>query len=216
MKNILIIGMGRFGYHIAQELNKLDAEILAVDTSESNLQKVDKYVSKTLIGDGTDFDFLRSLGINTFDECIVTIGDNFQASLETVYNLKFLGARKITARASKESQNNLLTKIGADLVVYPEKQLAKWTALHCGTNTVYDFMDLDNQYGIYEVLTPKDWAGKTLAELDLRKKYNINIIGVKDKNKMKMVLGPNFVLKENENILVVTKEEDANKFFSKE
>ena len=77
-------------------------------------------------------------------------------------------------------------------------------------------MDLDNQYGIYEVLTPKDWAGKTLAELDLRKKYNINIIGVKDKNKMKMVLGPNFVLKENENILVVTKEEDANKFFSKE
>ena len=214
MKNVLIIGVARFGYHIAQELSKLNTEILAVDLNEEHLQKVDRFASKTLIGDGSDLDFLKGIGINTFDECIVTIGDDFQASLETVYNLKELGAKKVTARASKEAQKNLLLKIGADLVVYPEKQLARWTALHCGTSTVYDFMDLDNNYGVYEVSTPKDWVGKTLAELDLRKKHNINIIGVKMANKMRMVLGPNFVLKENENLVVVASEEDANKLFN--
>lgn len=215
MKNILIIGLGRFGYHIAQELSKLNTQVLAVDTSEEHLQKVDEYVSKTLIGDGTDVDFLKTLGINTFDECIVTIGDDFQASLETVLNLKELGARKITARASMESQRSLLLKIGADLVVYPEKQLAKWTALHCANNSVYDFMDLDNNYGVYEIHTPKEWSEKTLAELDLRKKHNINIIGIKEKNKMKMILGPTYKLKEGENLVIIAREADVNKFLSK-
>lgn len=215
MKNILIIGIGRFGHHIAQELSKLNTQVLAVDTCEEHLQKVDEYVSKSLIGDGTDIGFLKTLGINTFDECIVTIGDNFQASLETVLNLKELGARKITARASMESQRSLLLKIGADLVVYPEKQLAKWTALHCANNSVYDFMDLDNNYGVYEIHTPKEWSDKTLAELDLRKKHNINIIGIKEKNKMKMILGPTYKLKEGENLVIIAREADVNKFFSK-
>ena len=125
MKNILLIGIGRFGFHVAMELSKLNTQVLAVDTSEDHLQKVDEYVSKTIIGNGTDVDFLKTLGINTFDDCIVTIGDDFQASLETVLHLKDLGARRITARASMESQKKLLSKIGADLVVYPEKQLAK-------------------------------------------------------------------------------------------
>lgn len=213
MKNVLIIGVARFGFHIAKELNKLHAQILAVDINEDHLHKVDPFVSKTLIGDSTDIDFLRNIGVNTFDECIVTIGDDFQASLETVYNLKEFGAKKITARASKEAQKNLLQKIGADIVVYPEKQLAKWTALRSGNSTVYDFMDLDNSYGVYEVITPVEWAGKSLSELDLRKKHNINIIGVKENDQMKMILGPNYILKENEKLVVVAKEEDANKYF---
>lgn len=214
MKSILIIGIGRFGYHVAIELNKLGCQILAVDNNEDHLKKVDKYVSKTLIGNGTDLDFIKTLGINTFDDCIVTVGDDFQSSLEIVYNLKELGAKRITARASKESQKNLLTKIGADLVVYPEKQLARWTALHCGASSIDDFMDLDNKYGVYEVKTPKEWVGKTLAELDLRKKHHINIVGVKANNKMTMILGPNYTLKENENLVAIAQEEDANKFFN--
>ena len=215
MKNILIIGIGRFGFHIAKELSKLNTQVLAVDTNEEHLQKVDEFVAKTLIGDGTDIDFLKTVGINTFDESIVTIGDNFQASLETVLNLKELGAKKITARASMESQKKLLLKIGADLVVYPEKQLAKWTALHSANNSVYDFMDLDNNYGVYEITTPAEWKDKTLAELDLRKKHNINIIGVKEKNKMKMILGPNYTLKDGENLVIIAKESDINEFLSK-
>ena len=215
MKNILIIGIGNFGFYVAKELSKLNTQILAVDNNEENLQKVDEFVSKTLIGNSTDLDFLKTIGINTFDECIVAIGDDFQASLETVLNLKELGAKKITARASMESQEKLLLKIGADLVVYPEKQLAKWTALHCGTSSVYDFMDLDNEYGIYEILVPNEWIGKTLIELDLRKKFNINIVGIKTKNRIQMILGPNYMFKENENLVIIAKEKDANNLFIK-
>ena len=215
MKNILLIGIGRFGYHVARELKKLDVEILAIDNSENRLKSISDFVSKTLIGDSSDKEFLKTIGVDNFDECIVSIGDNFQVSLETVLNLKELGAKKITARASQESQDKLLSKIGADFIIYPEKQFAKWTALRCGTNSVYDFMDLDDGYGIFEINVPKNWIGKTLAELDLRKKYNLSIIGVKIKNKIKVVLGPNFVLNENENLLVIAKIDEAEKLFNK-
>ena len=215
MKSILLIGVGRFGYHIAKELSTLDVEFLAVDTDEEKLKHVSKCASKSLIGNSTDVEFLRSLGVNNFDECIVAIGDDFQSSLETVLNLKELRAKKITARASMESQKKLLAEIGADFIVYPEEQLAKWTALRCGTNSIYDFMDLDDGYGIFEITVPNDWVGKTLAELDLRRKQNINIIGVKNKNKINVILGPTFKLRENENLLVIAKIDDAGKLFNK-
>lgn len=215
MKSILLIGIGRFGYHVAKELSTLDVEFLAIDTDEEKLKHVSKYASKSFIGNSTDIEFLKTLGVNNFDECIVAIGDDFQDSLETVLNLKELGAKKITARASLESQKNLLAKIGADFIVYPEEQLAKWTSLRCGTNSIYDFMDLDDGYGIFEITTPNDWVGKTLAELDLRRKQNINIIGVKNKNKINVILGPTFKLRENENLLVIAKIDDAGKLFNK-
>lgn len=215
MKNILLIGMGRFGYHVAKELSNLKTEILAVDTDEEALRNVSEFVSKTLIGDSSDIHFLQSIGINNFDECIVAIGDDFQTSVETVLNLKELGAKKVTARACKESQEKILLKIGADFIVYPEKQLGKWTALRCGTNSIYDFMDLDDGYGIFEINIPKEWVGKTLVELDLRNKKNISIIGVKENGRTKVVLKPDFIFKENETILVVAKIDDAEKLFNK-
>lgn len=211
MKNIMIVGIGRLGYYVIQEMNRLKVEILAIDKEEEKLKRVVDDVSKTIIGDSTDLEFLKTIGINNFDECVVTIGDNFQASLETVLNLKQLGAKKVTARASMETQEQILKKIGADEVIYPEKHLAKWTALHLATDSIYDFMELDNGYGIYEVTVPEKWVGKTLAELDLRKKYGINIIGVKEGKKVKVILGPNFVLTENERLFIIAKEEDANK-----
>ena len=211
MKNILIIGLGSFGYYVATELYKIEAEVLAVDTNEDNLKSVDQYVSKTIIGDGTNVDFLKSLGINNFDECIVTIGDDFQNSLETVLNLKELGARKIIARASKHSQENLLNKIGADVVVYPEKQLARWTALCCGSNSIYDFMELEDNYGIYEIAVPEEWIDKTLAELNLRRKYNISIIGYKENKSIKLITNSEFKLRNSIRLLILAKEEDANR-----
>lgn len=215
MKSILLIGIGRFGYHLAKELSTLDVEFMAVDADEAKLKHVSDFAYKSLIGDSTDIEFLRNIGVNNFDECIVAIGDDFQGSLETVLNLKELGAKKITARASKESQKKLLAEIGANFIVYPEEQLAKWTALRCGTNSIYDFMDLDDGYGIFEITPPKDWVGKTLAELDLRRKENINIIGVKNKNKINVILGPTFKIRENENILVIAKISEAEKLSDK-
>ena len=214
MKNILLIGVGNFGYHIAQELGKLKVEVLAVDLDEDRLRDVSEYLSKTLIGDATDIDFLKTLGVNTFDECLVTIGDDFQASLEAVLNLKELGARRITARASKESQEKILLKTGADVVIYPEKQLARWAALHCGTNSIYDFVELENNYGIYEINVSESWVGKTLAELDLRRKYNISILGYKEGERIKLITHSEFKLKDNIHLLILAKEEDVNKIIN--
>ena len=215
MKNILLIGMGRFGYHVAKELSNLKTEILAVDNDEEALKNVSEFVSKTLIGDSSDINFLKTIGINNFDECIVAIGDDFQTSVETVLNLKELEAKRITARASKESQEKILLKIGADFIVYPEKQLGKWAALRCGTNSIYDFMDLDDGYGVFEINVPKDWVGKPLAQLDLRNKMNVSIIGVKVNGRTKIMLGANTIFKENETLLVVAKIDDAGKIFNK-
>lgn len=214
MKNILLIGVGNFGYHIAQELGKLKVEVLAVDLDEDKLRDVSEYLSKTLIGDATDIDFLKTLGVNTFDECLVTIGDDFQASLEAVLNLKELGARRITARASKESQEKILLKTGADVVIYPEKQLARWAALHCGTNSIYDFVELENNYGIYEINVSDSWVGKTLAELDLRRKYNISILGYKEGERIKLITHSEFKLKDNIHLLILAKEDDVNRIIN--
>ena len=214
MKNILLIGVGNFGYHIAQELGKLKVEVLAVDLDEERLKDVSEYLSKTLIGDATDIDFLKTLGVNTFDECLVTIGDDFQASLEAVLNLKELGARRITARASKESQEKILLKTGANVVIYPEKQLARWAALHCGTNSIYDFVELENNYGIYEINVSESWVGKTLAELDLRRKYNISILGYKEGERIKLITHSEFKLKDNIHLLILAKEDDVNRIIN--
>ena len=214
MKNILLIGVGNFGYHIAQELGKLKVDVLAVDLDEERLRDVSEYLSKTLIGDATDIDFLKTLGVNTFDECLVTIGDDFQASLEAVLNLKELGARRITARASKESQEKILLKTGADVVIYPEKQLARWAALHCGTNSIYDFVELENNYGIYEINVSDSWIGKTLAELDLRRKYNISILGYKEGERIKLITHSEFKLKDNIHLLILAKEDDVNRIIN--
>lgn len=214
MKNILLIGVGNFGYHIAQELGKLKVEVLAIDIDEDKLRDVSEYLSKTLIGDATDIDFLKTLGVNTFDECLVTIGDDFQASLEAVLNLKELGARRITARASKESQEKILLKTGADVVIYPEKQLARWAALHCGTNSIYDFVELENNYGIYEINVSDSWIGKTLAELDLRRKYNISILGYKEGERIKLITHSEFKLKDNIHLLILAKEDDVNRIIN--
>ena len=213
MKTILLIGLGKYGTHVAKSLSPLNVQVMAVDKSEDNLKNVEEFVTKAIIGNSSDIEFLRTLGINTYDECIVAIGDDFQCSIETVLNLKELNAKRITARASLESQEKILLKIGADEVVYPEKQLARWTALHCGANSIFDYMELDDGYAIFEVGVPEKWLNKTLAELNLRREYGITIIGVKINGKLRFILGPDFTFNENEKILVVGKQDDIKKCF---
>ena len=148
MKSILLIGVGRFGRHIIRKLNEMNHQVMAIDHNEDRIQAVLPYVTSAQIGDSTNEEFLESLGIGNFDACIVTIGDDFQNSLETVYLLKELGARKVIARASKEMQEKFLLRNGADEVVYPEKQLASWTAIRCVSDHVLDYIELDDSRGM--------------------------------------------------------------------
>ena len=203
MKSVLLIGLGRFGLHIAQKLNDLGHEVMAVDSDEDRVNQVLPFATHAQIGDSTSREFLSSLGVDNFDACIVAIGDNFQNSLETTDLLKELGAKKVIARASRGVQEKFLLRNGANEVVYPEKQLATWTAIRCTSEHILDYIELDEDYSIFEISVPNEWIGKTVLQLDLRKKYGINILGVRENGKLNMSITPDLVLVREKPVLIL-------------
>lgn len=213
MKTILLIGLGRFGRHIAVKLNKLNHQVMAVDINEECVNASLQVVTNAQIGDSTNSEFLESLGIRNYDACIVTIGDNFQNSLETTSLLKELGAKKVIARASTGVQEKFLLRNGADEVVYPEKQLAAWTAIRCASDHILDYIELDKESAIFELDIPIEWDGYSILELDIRKKYGINILGIRENGKLNMNITPDTFLKSGNSILVLGLEKKVHKCF---
>ncbi|MBE5972265.1 MAG: TrkA family potassium uptake protein [Lachnoclostridium sp.] len=213
MKSVLLIGLGRFGRHIAMKLNELNHQVMAVDNNEERVNAALPFVTNAQIGDSTNEEFLSSLGIRNFDACIVAIGDDFQSSLETASLLKELGAKKIIARASRGVQEKFLLRNGADEVVYPEKQLAAWTAIRCTSEHIRDYIELDEDYSILELNIPEEWDGKTIIQLDLRKKCGINILGMRENGKLNMNITPDTVLKKGRTILVLGHHKAVQKCF---
>ena len=180
MKSVLIIGVGEeFGRHIAKRMEELRCEVMAVDIDEERINEILPYVTNARIGDSTNEDFLRSLDVESFDVCIVALGHLFQTSLETTSLLKELGAKKVISRATNDVQMKFLLRNGADEVVYPEKQMALRIATKYASDSILDFIHLDNNYYIYEMKVPKDWFGRTLSQIDIRKKYNVNVLTIK-------------------------------------
>ena len=200
MKNILLIGLGRFGKHIALQLNKLGHEVMAVDSNEERINEILPIVTNAQIGDSTNTEFLKSLGIGNFDVCIVTIGGNFQNSLETTSLLKELGAK-------------FLLRNGADEVVYPEKQVAKWASIRYTADHIRDYIEVDDSHAIFEVEVPEEWIGKTVGELDIRRKYSINIMATKENRKINMAVSPETVLTDKITLLVLGAYKELQKCF---
>ena len=215
MKTILLIGLGRFGRHVAIHLNRLGHQIMAVDTQEERIEAVRPYGTNAQIGDSTNASFLESLGIRNFDVCIVAIGDSFQSSLETTSLLKEMGGRLVVARATTDVQEKFLLRNGADEVVYPEKQLAKWTAIRYTADHILDYIELDEDHGMFEIPVPDEWQGRSIAQLDIRKKYNINIIGIRSGGKLEMPVLPDTVLNADAALLVLGKNKDLQRCFHK-
>lgn len=213
MKNVLLIGLGRFGTHIAMQLARLNHQIMAVDCNEERVNKVMPYVTNAQIGDSTDVDFLQSLGIGNFDVCIVAIGDSFQNSLETTSLLKELGAKLVISRAEWDVQEKFLLRNGADDVVYPEKQMARWAAIRYTADHIRDYIQVDEAHAIFEVEVPENWIGRTVGELDVRKKYNINIMAVKKDGKVNMVVSPDTVMTDDVTLLVLGEYKQLQKCF---
>ena len=203
MKNILLIGLGRFGKHIALQLNKLGHEVMAVDSNEERVNEILSIVTNAQIGDSTNTEFLKSLGIGNFDVCIVTIGGNFQNSLETTSLLKELGAKLVVSRAERDVQEKFLLRNGADEVIYPEKQVANWAAIRYTADHIRDYIEVDEAHAIFEVEVPKGWIGKTVGELDIRRKYSINIMATKENGKINMAVTPETVLTDKITLLVL-------------
>ena len=213
MKNILLIGLGRFGRHIALQLNKLGHEVMAVDSNEERVNEILPIVTNAQIGDSTNTEFLKSLGIGNFDVCIVTIGGNFQNSLETTSLLKELGAKLVVSRAERDVQEKFLLRNGADEVVYPEKQVANWAAIRYTSDHIRDYIEVDDAHAIFEVEVPEEWIGKTVGELDIRRKYSINIMATKENGKINMAVSPETVLTDNITLLVLGAYKELQKCF---
>ena len=213
MKSILLIGLGRFGRHIAMKLDELHHQVMAVDQEESRVEAALPYVTNGQIGDGTNVDFLRSLGVRNFDVCIVAIGDDFQSSLETTSLLKELGAKMVVSRAASDVHAKFLLKNGADEVVYPEKQLAAWTAIRYSSDHIFDYIELDEEHAIFEVSVPATWIEKTVGLLDIRKKYNINIMAIKHNGAINLNITSDTCFPSEDNILVLGSMKDIQKCF---
>lgn len=213
MKSILLIGLGRFGKNIAMNLSQLGCQVLAVDHVEERVNEVLPYVTSAQIGDSTNEEFLRSLGVENFDTCIVAVGNDFQSSLETASLLKELGAKLVVARAARDVQEKFLLRNGADEVVYPEKQLAKWTAIRCSADHILDYMELDEEHAMFEVTVPEEWAGRTIGQIDIRRRFHINIMGVKKNGRLELTLSPDTLLSAGETMLVLGKNKDLQKCF---
>lgn len=214
MKNILLIGLGRFGRHLVVELNELGHEVMAVDDDEDRVNEILPYVTNAQIGDSTNANFLKSLGIGNFDICFVTISANFENSLETTSLLKELGAKIVISRAERDIQKKFLLRNGADQVVYPERQVAKWASIRYTADHILDYMEIDASHAIFEAEVPEEWLGKTIGELDVRRKYNINIIAVKDKGGVNIALSTDTLLKQDATILVIGEHKAIKRWFN--
>ncbi len=213
MKSILLIGLGRFGRHIAEKLYELKHEVMAIDRCEKRVNAVLPYVTNAQIGDSTDEEFLSSIGVRNFDICIVAIGEDFQSSLETTSLLKELGATFVVARAERDVHAKFLLRNGADEIVYPEKQLAYWTAIRYSSDSILDYIEIDEDYAVFELTLPRQWAGKTIGELDIRRRYNINIVAIRKNSRLNLNISSDTLLSENSTLLVLGSNRNIQKCF---
>ena len=214
MKSILLIGLGRFGKHVAMHLHNLGHQVMAIDSTEERVNAVLPYVTEAQIGDSTNESFLSSLGIRNFDACIVAIGDNFQSSLETTSLLKELGAKLVVSRASSDVHQKFLLRNGADQVVYPEQQLAKWTAIRFSSDHILDFVNLERRLRLsMRLIFPERLVGMSVGEIDIRKKYGINIIAVRRNGTLDFSVKPETSFEEGDTILVLGQYRDLQKCF---
>lgn len=212
MKSVLIIGAGQFGIHIARRMAELRCEIMVVDSDEGRINSILPYVTNAQIGNSTNAEFMESLGIDDFDVCIVTISSSFQDSLETTALLKELGAKKVIARAQNDVQEKFLLRNGADETVYPEKLTAIRVATKEAHDDILDVFQLDRNINIYEVKVPANWSNKTIADLDIRRKHNLNIIAVRAEDRLVLPM-PDMILTSDDAILLLGNIKDIQKAF---
>ena len=208
MKSYIVIGLGRFGSEAARQLCALGCEVLAMDTSSELVQHISGEVTHAVVGDARDKEVLRALGAANFDCAIVAIGDDLANSVLATMNLKELGVSHIVCKAHDETHRQVLTKLGADRVVIPEKENAARLARNLCSPNVLDYIELSDEYGIIEVPAPKRWLDKSLKELNVRAKLGVNILSVKRGGSITVSPAADYKILEGD-ILVVLGDTDA-------
>ncbi len=203
MKSILIIGLGRFGRHMAQKFLENGHEVMAIDLSEERADAAVGLIQQILIGDATEERFMESLGVRNFDLAVIAIGENFQTVLEITVLLKDLGCKYIVARATRDVHKKLLLRNGADYVVYAEREVAERLAIKFGADNIFDYIELTPEIGIYEIAVPQKWKGKSMVELSIRTKYHVSVMATKKQGKIFPLPHPTHVFEEDESIMVM-------------
>ena len=212
MKNVLLIGLGRFGRHMAQKMADMNHQILVIDKDEHKVQEAMNYVTNAEIGDATDPALIASLGVKDFDLCVVTMSHDLQASLEITALLKENGAPFVLVRVSRDTHAHFLLACGADEIIYPEKQMADWAAVRYTGDHVYDYTRLSPDYAIYETEIPDSWIGHTVVDLGVRQRYRLNILALRRNGNVDPMFGPSTVLQAGDRVILLGSDKDVQKF----
>ena len=215
MKSILVIGMGTLGVHLATKMQELGNDVMIVDIDEERIQELSPNFNNSFVGDCTNEGVLRSLGVNNFDYCFVAIGESSYASLEITSLLKELGAQYVISKASRTRHAEFLKKIGADEVFFPEREIAEKLAVRYSAKNVFDYIELSSEYSIYEIPVLREWIGKSIKELNVRNRYNINIIAIKKNDVLFPVANVEHVFVSGEHIVVIGKSSEVFKLSAK-
>lgn len=213
MKSFLIIGMGKFGHHMCEKLAELGNELMVVDELEEKVEDVLDIVISAKVGDCTRKDVLDSFGVDDFDACFVCISDNFQSSLEITYNLSELGAKNIISLASTDIHAKFLLRNGANHVIYPERDMARRLAVSLSNDSIFDYIQLSSRFSIMEVTPLKEWIGKNVVQANIRAKYRMNVLAIKDSQGEVTMPGIEYIFNEKDHVIVMGQLEDLNQYF---
>ncbi|MDI9471973.1 MAG: TrkA family potassium uptake protein [Tissierellia bacterium] len=209
MQSILVIGLGRFGRHLAVKLAELGNEVLVVDKNEEIVEKIAPLVTQGQIADATNEEALRAIGARNFDLCFVCISDDFQSSLEITSLLKELGAKYVVSKADRDIHAKFLRKVGADDIVYPEREMAHRVALRFSSRGFFDIFPLGENHAFVEMEVPPRWINHSIADLDIRKHFKVNVIAYRREQEIYPVLTPSHVFKQGDLILLLGEVENT-------
>jgi trk system potassium uptake protein TrkA len=215
-EQFVIIGCGRFGSAVAQELTKLGREVMIIDVDQDVVQNMSNVVTYAVQADVTDANTVKSLGIGNFDTAIVTMGANIQGSMLATLLVKETGVKKVISKAQSKVHSQILYKIGADRVIFPEREMGIRLAKNLVSKNVLEFIELSEDYSVIELRVTEDWIGKTLEELDMRKKYGVNVVAIKNHNDVNISVLGSYEIHENDRLVVIGQNENLNQFEKKE
>lgn len=212
MKSVLIIGMGKFGHQLCESLLEFDNQVMIVDVDETKVEDLMSKVTTALVADCRKENVLENIGVSEFDICFVCIGDTFQSNLEITSLLKELGAKKVVSLSRTDMHTKFLLRNGADDIIYPDRDAAIRASVKFSKDNLYDYIELEKGYSIFEISPPSEWVGKTLVESNIRKRYSISVIGIKNTdNSLNIAPDAEYVIAASDHLMVIGRTEDINK-----
>ena len=211
MKSVLIIGLGRFGHHLCADMVKLGNEVMIIDRDEAKTEDLLSIATSVKVGDCTNEEVLRSLGVGNFDICFVCIGSNFQSSLEITSLVKELGAKHVVSKANRDIHAKFLLRNGADEVFYPDRDIAERLAVKHSTNNVFDYIELADGYSIFEISPMRSWVGRSIRDMDIRSRYHVSVLGIKVEEHLQLLPRADYIMKAEDHLMVIGLKKDVDK-----